>query len=161
MAVEPETQAQLAAAYAQQPKPESQEDLATAYANQPNSGLAPAAGGPASQPMQKSNVGIALGSENEGIANPQQPAEQFALQNPAQQGKLATASVIGAAGAALPVAASFAAPMVEHISGQILEHGAELATKYPNFVKLAGKLVPGLELSALGALTYAYEHFKK
>ena len=123
----------------------------------PNAGLAPAAGGPASQPMQKSNLGIALGSENEGIANPQQPAEQFALQNPDQQGKLAVAATIGAAGTALP----FAMPMAEHISGQILEHGAELATKYPNFVKLAGKLVPGIELSALGALTYAYEHFKK
>jgi hypothetical protein len=107
--------------------------------------------------MQKSNVGIAAGSENDGIANPQQPAEQFALQNPDQQGKLAGAAAIGAGGAAMP----FVGPIAEHVAGQILDHGTELATKYPNFVKLAGKLVPGLPLSTVAAITYAYEHFKK
>jgi hypothetical protein len=50
--------------------------------------------------MQQSNLGIALGSGQNGIANPQQPAEQFAIQNPDQQGKLATAAGIGAAGSA-------------------------------------------------------------
>jgi hypothetical protein len=133
-------------------------DMSTAQPiGSPNAGLAPAAGAPSSQPMQKSNVGIATGSENDGVANPQQPAEQFALQNPDQQGKLATAAGIGAAGAATP----FAGPIAEHVAGQILEHGTELATKYPNFVKLAGKLVPGLPLSTVAAITYAYEHFKK
>jgi hypothetical protein len=138
--------------------PNAQIDLSAGMVpNAPNAGLAPASGGPTSQPMEKSNTAIALGSENGGIANPQQPAEQFAIQNPDQQGKLAAASAIGAAGAAAP----FAAPLAEHIAGQILEHGTELATKYPNFVKLAGKLVPGLPLSTVAAITYAYEHFKK
>jgi hypothetical protein len=69
---------------------------------------------------------------------------------------LATGGVI-AGGAAL----QYLAPLAEHISGQILEHGTELATKYPNFVKLMGKLVPGLPMGTLAAITYAYEHFKK
>lgn len=58
-------------------------------------------------------------------------------------------------------ALNYLAPIAEHISGQILEHGTELATKYPNFVKLAGKLIPGLPVSTLAALTYAYEKLKK
>lgn len=53
--------------------------------------------------VQPSNVGIALG-EHAGIANPQQPAEQFALENPEQQGKLAGAAAIGAAGSVAPMA---------------------------------------------------------
>ena len=149
MAVEPETQAQLAAAYAQQPKPESQEDLATAYAQQPNSGLAPAAGGPASQPvMQKSNVGIALGSENEGIANPQQPAEQFALQNPDQQGKLAGAAAVGASGALVGYAPEIAAAVVRHIyePGAILKFPFGRAVEYYMFGKL------GLSKGAIGQI---------
>lgn len=51
--------------------------------------------------MQPSNVGIAMGSENQGVANPQQPAEQFALQHPEQQGALAGAAAVGAGGAAI------------------------------------------------------------
>jgi hypothetical protein len=56
--------------------------------------------------MQKSNLGTALGSDHTGsaIANPAQPAEQFALDNPDQQGKLLGAAAIGAAGAAAPYA---------------------------------------------------------
>jgi hypothetical protein len=59
---------------------------------------------PPIEAMQKSNVGIALGSdgtERSAIANPQQPAEQFALENPDQQGKLVAAAAIGAGGAAI------------------------------------------------------------
>ena len=52
-------------------------------------------------------------------------------------------------------------PLVEHISGRILEHGTELVTKYPNFVKLVTKMAPGVPFSTVAALTYAYEHFKK
>lgn len=52
-------------------------------------------------------------------------------------------------------------PFAEHIAGRVLEHGAELTEKYPNFVKLAGKLAPHLPLTTLAALTYAWEHFKK
>lgn len=51
--------------------------------------------------MQSSNLATALGSDNterSAIANPQQPAEQFALENPEQQGKLATAAAVGAGG---------------------------------------------------------------
>lgn len=58
---------------------------------------------PTAPAMQLSNLGIAAGSENgpsSAIANPQQPAEQFALNNPEQQGKLALAAGIGAAGTA-------------------------------------------------------------
>ena len=69
--------------------------------------------------MQPSNLGIALGSENQGIANPQQPAEQFALQNPEQQGKLAMAAGIGAAGSgaieAIPAAAKALIPYAPQI----------------------------------------------
>jgi len=78
---------------------------------------------------------------------------------------LGAAAGIGVAGPALLAAPGEAlrglAPFVEHISGQILEHGTEMATKYPNFVKLMGKLVPGLPLGTLATITYAYEHFKK
>jgi hypothetical protein len=42
------------------------------------------------------------GSSASAIANPMQPAEQFALDNPEQQGVLATAAGVGAGGAALP-----------------------------------------------------------
>lgn len=69
----------------------------------------------------------------------------------------AAPEVAGAAGSAL----SNVMPFAEHISTQIAEHGAELAEKYPNFVKLASKIVPSLPFSGLAALTWAYEHFKK
>lgn len=54
--------------------------------------------------MQESNVGIAAGSDTtskSAVANPQQPAEQFALDNPEQQASLAGASAVGAGGAAI------------------------------------------------------------
>ncbi len=72
------------------------------------------------------------------------------------------AGITGAYGlGSIPELAALAGPFAEHISSQILEHGTELATKYPNFVKLAGKLVPHIPLSTLAAVTWAYEHFKK
>jgi hypothetical protein len=74
----------------------------------------------------------------------------------AGEAALATGGPIVAGAALQPMAA-----LAEHLSGQILAHGTELATKYPNFVKLAGKLVPGLPMGTLAAITYAYEHFKK
>jgi hypothetical protein len=116
--------------------------------NAPNSGLAPAAGGPASQPMQKSNLGIALGSENEGIANPQQPAEQFALQNPDQQGKLAGAAAVGASGALVGYAPEIAAAVVRHIyePGAILKFPFGRAVEYYMFGKL------GLSKGAIGQI---------
>jgi hypothetical protein len=81
-----------------------------------------------------------------------------------QKGKAAGAvSVPLVAGATMGLTglSELAMPFAEHISGKILEHGTELATKYPNFVKLASKLAPSVPFSTLAALTYIYEHFKK
>jgi hypothetical protein len=84
----------------------------------PNAGLAPPAGPSeiagtarkgqtspeAAATMRPSYLGQALHPEGD-IQNPQQPAESFALAHPEEQGKLAAASAIGAAGstpAAIP-----------------------------------------------------------
>lgn len=64
---------------------------------------------PSAPEMQPSFMAQALGSgntERSAVANPQQPAEQFALENPEQQPTLAAASAVGAAGS-LPQALPF------------------------------------------------------
>jgi hypothetical protein len=94
--------------------------------------------------MQKSNLGIAAGSENterSAIANPQQSAEQFALENPEEQGKLATAAGIGAGGIVAPAAASAVArAAAKHpmIAATVASEGIRQARNIP----YVGKLIP-------------------
>jgi hypothetical protein len=82
-------------------------------------------------------------------------------------GKAGTVAQLGipAAGAlavaAVPTLMSHVGPIADTLAGHILEHGTELATKYPNVVALAGKLGWKAPASTIGALLYAYEHFKK
>ena len=56
----------------------------------------------ATPPMTPSytDIGLKGGTTGEGIRNPMQPAERFALENPDQQGTLLGAAAIGAGGAA-------------------------------------------------------------
>jgi len=74
----------------------------------------------------------------------------------AGQAALATGGPILAGASLQPMAA-----LAEHISGHIMASGAEWATKYPNIVALASKLGWKAPASTIGALLYAYEHFKK
>lgn len=110
----------------------------------PNAGLAPPAGSPATQPMEPSHLAQALNpatSSSSAIANPQQPAEQFALDNPEQQGKLAVAAGIGAAGTGLPVAAPAIAkvaarhPFISNVIGSA-------AISQARNIPVVGKYIP-------------------
>ena len=81
-------------------------------------GLSPNISGPAKPNvnMQPSNLGIAMGSENTGksaIFNPQQPGEQFALEHPEEQGKMALMAGIGAVGAAGSAVAPVVLPAIK------------------------------------------------
>jgi hypothetical protein len=94
--------------------------------------------------MQKSNLGIAAGSENtekSAIANPQQPAEQFALEHPEQQGKLAGAAAVGAAGAAAPALAGPVARLAAKHPMLTAMAGSE-AIRHARQIPVVGKMIP-------------------
>lgn len=124
-------------------------------------GLSPSISGPgkaAAPQMQPSNLATALGSDNgpsSAIANPQQPAEQFALNNPDQQGKFLAASAVGATGAAAPYAAPFVAPIAKAGMNLIKAHpiatmaAIEAAKQLPGTAgKIAGHIPSWLPLMA-------------
>lgn len=106
-------------------------------------------GAPSTQPpMQKSNLGIAAGSENterSAIANPQQPAEQFALEHPEEQGKLLGASAIGAGGIVAPAAARAAVPPIARFAAKhpiIAQTVGSAAIGEARHIPYVGKLIP-------------------
>lgn len=94
-------------------------------------GAAP--GAPKAPAMQKSNLAESVGggsSSSSAVANPQQPGEQFALDNPDQQGKLAGAAAVGAGGTALTEAMPALYQLgLKHMAGDVLPGMEEEAAK--------------------------------
>ena len=97
------------------------------------------------------DIGMKGGTTGEGIRNPQQPAERFALENPDQQGLLLGAAGIGAVGA-VGVGAGLAGPVMSGLKN--MASGAIKAAPYiaaSEAINYARQKMPGGKFIPPGA----------